>query len=80
MLKKKIWIPITIVVALLAVLLIVLFFFIEKDNSEQTFCAKVIEINDTSVLVEPIEGEPERTNNAKISFDATAGRSCRVDR
>ena len=71
MMKKKIWIPITIVVALLAVLLIVLFFFIKKDNNEQTFYAKVIEINDTSVLVEPIEGEPERTNNAKISFNIT---------
>lgn len=41
---------------------------LEYPNVEEKFIATVLEINGSSVLVEPVEGEPERLSSDKISF------------
>lgn len=40
----------------------------EADKVENSFIATVIEINDTSVVVEPVEGEDELRSSDRISF------------
>ncbi len=41
---------------------------LEKDNVEYRFLATIVEINGSSVLVEPLENEPERYSADRISF------------
>lgn len=41
----------------------------EKGNVEQKFRGTALELSGTSVLVEPIEGVPERRSSDRISFD-----------
>ena len=40
----------------------------EYANVEESFIATILEISGNSVLVEPVEGEPERLSSDKISF------------
>ncbi len=40
----------------------------EEENALYSFDAKVLEVNEKSVLVEPLEGERERSSSDKISF------------
>lgn len=72
--KARIWIPLTVA----AVIVVILFILIPKDSDnddaqvdrtvEEIFIATVIEINGNSVLVEPLEEEPERYSSDQISF------------
>ena len=41
---------------------------LEYTNVEESFVATILEISDNSVLVEPVEGEPERFSSDKITF------------
>lgn len=42
--------------------------YMEEDDIEHSFVATVLEINDTSVTVEPVEGEEELRSGEQISF------------
>lgn len=68
--KKKIWILIAIV-AVLAILFVLISVRKKEDDGTQqknSFVATVIEINDSSVLVEPVEGEDELRSSDQILF------------
>jgi len=40
----------------------------DEEEAESSFIATVLELNGNTVLVEPVEGEPERLSSDKISF------------
>ena len=77
--KKKIWVPVGVIILLVALIVPVLVFKITAGNSkennegnenkeEHTFTATVIEINGDSVMVQPVEGEDELNSSDKIIF------------
>lgn len=45
--------------------------YYEEDEIECTFIATVLEINESSVLVEPVEGEEELNSSDEITFSTT---------
>lgn len=71
--KKKLWIPIAAAVLLLGIsLALILIHSPRNSNTDEdarhSFLATVLEINGSTVLTEPVEGQPERASCDRISF------------
>lgn len=50
----------------------------EYVDVEKSFSAEIIELNDNSVLVEPLEGEEERLSSDRITFGTSELESIRA--